>query len=101
MERGGAKSRLGEMKSEHQNSLGGEVIRLPSRLFFFYEYLLAAGSGLDRTKIKHLLKIFSLLQYKKNFLIQDFCEEEDAECLAHFAPTQNAPNTRSRIVPSH
>jgi len=62
-------------------------------------YKAAGESGLDRAKIKHLLKIFWPPEYKKSFFIQDFCEEEDAECLAYFAPTQNSPNTKSRIVP--
>ena len=29
------------------------------------------------------------------------CEEKDAKCLANFAPAQNSPNTKSRIVPLH
>jgi len=51
--------------------------------------------GRNRAKIKHLLKIFwPPPQYKKDFFIYDFCEGEDAKCLAHFAAAQNAPNTK-------
>jgi len=68
-------------------------IRLPSRLLHSPEILPAAGA--DETEQKHLLKIFwPPPQYKKDSFINDFCEGEDAKCLAHFAPTQNAPNTK-------
>jgi len=58
------------------------------------------SSGLNSINYQTPFKNFSLdcardkLAAKK---IQDFCEEEDAECLANFAPTQNSPNTESRI----
>jgi len=37
-------------------------IRLPSRLIFFYEYLLAAGA--DETEQKHLIKFFAAADIK-------------------------------------
>ena len=54
--------------------------------------------GLDRAKIKHLLKIFwPPPQYKKDFFIYDFCAGEDAKCLAHFAASKMRQTRRSRI----
>jgi len=68
-------------------------MRLPSRLSFMNNYW--RMGGLDRAKTKHLLKIFwPPPQYKKDFFIYDFCEGKDAECLAHFAAAQNAPNMK-------
>jgi hypothetical protein len=35
---------------------------------------------------------FSAAEINKKDFLENFCEVEDAECLAHFAAAQNAPN---------
>jgi len=40
-------------------------------------------------------------QYKKDFFIYDFCEEEDARCLAHFAASKMRQTRRSRSILPH
>ena len=50
------------------------------------------AAGADETEQKHLLRIFAAATLKKEFM-ENFCEVEDAECLAGFATVQT-PETR-------
>lgn len=42
-------------------------------------------------------KFLAAAAIKKDFLFRIFARKRTLKCLANFAPTQNAPNTKSRI----
>jgi len=53
-------------------------LRLPSRLLFFYEILLADGRTRTSKNQTSFINFSPPPQYKKDFFIYDFCEEEPA-----------------------
>jgi len=82
-------------------SLRFQELRLPSRLFLFYETLLADGRTRTSKNQTSFINFSPPPQYKKDFFIYDFCEGEDARCLANFAASKMRQTRRSRSILSY